>query len=134
MSETTMTPSIPTKPNKANLIRALLKQKRKPKDIAAEVGCKIQYVYSVQNYDRVKAVKTKNRVKYERKKAIVAGAVKRKYTKSGKYAKKVKAKASPAPMVESVVGEVRYVQVDVPQPHYDLTWKQRFTALFFGRV
>jgi hypothetical protein len=29
---------------------------------------------------------------------------------------------------------IRYIEVEVPQPHYNLTWKQRFTALFFGRV
>lgn len=26
------------------------------------------------------------------------------------------------------------IEVPVPQPHYNLTWKQRFTALFFGKV
>ena len=127
MSETTMTPSIPTKPNKANLIRALLKQKRKPKDIAAEVGCNVQYVYSVQNYDRVKAVKAKNRVKYERKKAIVAGAVKRKYTKSGKYAKKVKSPLNVPPVVKT-----QYIEIEVPQPFSHFTFWQRLRILFLG--
>lgn len=36
--------------------------------------------------------------------------------------------SAPAPV------PIRYIEVEVPQPHYNLTWKQRFTALFFGRV
>lgn len=116
-------PTIPTKTNKAALIRALLKQKKKAKEIAAEVGCLMQYVYSVQNAERVRARKAKARRDYERRKEIVAGSIKRKYVKSGKYSKK----ATP---------EVRtqYIEIEVPQPHYNLTWGQRIKALFTGRV
>lgn len=122
-------PTIPTKTNKAALIRALLKQKKKAKEIAAEVGCLMQYVYSVQNADRVRAKKAKARRDYERRKEIVAGSVKRKYVKSGKYSKKVKSPLDVPPVVKT-----QYIEIEVPQPHYNLTWGQRIKALFTGRV
>ena len=129
MTETVTTP---TKTNKAALIRALLKDKTKSKsDIAEEVGCKVQYVFSVQNHDRVKAKKLKAKKAYERKLERLKGASKRKYVKSGKYAKKVPAPTTP--VVEPIV-KTQYIEIEVPQPHYNLTWRQRFTALFFGRV
>jgi hypothetical protein len=125
MSETTTTPTTPTRINKAALIRSLLRAGKTKDEAAAEAGCDVQYVYGV-----VYAEKQRKRLlKAKRKQEIRKGAPKRAYIKTGKYAKK-----DESPVVESVVGEVRYVQVDVPQPHYDLTWKQRFTALFFGRV
>jgi hypothetical protein len=122
-SDTPIGSVIPTKPNKAALIRELLKQKKKAKEIAAEVGCLVQYVYSVQNADRVRARKAKARRDYERRKEIVAGSVKRKYVKSGKYAKK----ATP---------EVRtqYIEVEVPQPFSHFTFWQRLRILFLGRA
>jgi hypothetical protein len=116
----------PTKTNKAALIRELLKDKTKsPTQIAVEVGCNVQYVYGVMAYERSRQKKLRAKRKVE----LLKGAAKRKYTKSGKYAKKsVTVVASPT------LGEIKYVQVDVPQPHYNLTWKQRFVAFFFGRV
>jgi hypothetical protein len=129
MTETVTTP---TKTNKAALIRALLKDKTKSKsDIAEEVGCKVQYVFSVQNHDRVRARKARAKRKLERQAELRNGAPKRKYTKSGKFAKQVSAPTTP--MVEPVV-KTQYIEIEVPQPHYNLTWRQRFTALFFGRV
>jgi hypothetical protein len=129
MTETVTTP---TKINKAELIRTLLKDKTKSKsDIAEEVGCKVQYVFSVQNHDRVRARKARAKRKLERQAELRNGAPKRKYTKSGKYAKQVPAPTTP--MVEPVV-KTQYIEIEVPQPHYNLTWRQRFTALFFGRV
>jgi len=118
MTETTKTP---TKVNKAALIRALLKQKKKAKDIAAEVGCKVQYIYGVQNAARVRAKKAKAKRAYTRKLELLKGAPKRKYTKSGKYAKK----ATP---------EVRtqYIEVEVPQPFSHYTFWQRLRILFLG--
>jgi hypothetical protein len=77
----------------------------------------------VQNHDRVKARKAKAKRDYERRKEIAAGSVKRKYVKSGKFAKKA------APEVRT-----QYIEIEVPQPHYNLTWSQRFKALFTGRV
>jgi hypothetical protein len=153
------TPTIPTKTNKAALVRVLLKQKKTAKQIAAEVGCKPQYVYSVQNHDRVKARKAKAKRDYERRKEIAAGSVKRKYVKSGKYSKKVKSPLD-VPMVEidrdrlkaeqtelhelnahfikqlqeATTPKIQYIEIEVPQPHYNLTWSQRFKALFTGRV
>lgn len=122
--------TIQTKTNKAALIRELHAQGKAPGAIAVEVGCNVQYVYGVLSYEKIKAKKAKAKAKRERDLAkLNTPKPKRKYTKSGKYAKKpVAVVASPT------LGEIRYVQVDVPQPHYKLTWKQRFVALFFGRV
>jgi hypothetical protein len=129
MTETTKTP---TKTNKAALIRELLKDKTKSRvQIAEEVGCKVQYVFSVQNHDRVRAKKARAKKAYERKLERLKGAPKRQYVKSGKYAKKVPAPTTP--VVEPIV-KTQYIEIEVPQPHYNLTWRQRFTALFFGRV
>lgn len=129
MTETTKTP---TKTNKAELIRTLLKDKNKTRaQVAEEVGCSTQYVFSVQNKEKVKAKKAKAKRAYERKLELLNGAPKRKYTKSGKFAKQVPAPTTP--VVEPVV-KTQYIEIEVPQPHYNLTWRQRFTALFFGRV
>ena len=123
MTEATV---IPTKPNKSNQIRELLAQGVTPSIIAKDMGVLIQYVHSVRRRDIEKAKKLKAQAKQ---------TTKRKYTKSGKYAKKA---ASPldVPPVVAPAPEVRtqYIEVEVPQPHYNLTWKQRFVALFFGRV
>jgi hypothetical protein len=35
---------------------------------------------------------------------------------------------------EATKPKIQYIEIEVPQPHYNLTWRQRFTALFFGRV
>jgi|694.fasta_scaffold39062_10 hypothetical protein len=156
MTETVTTP---TKTNKAALIRALLKDKTKSKsDIAEEVGCKVQYVFSVQNHDRVRARKARAKRKLERQAELRNGAPKRKYTKSGKFAKKVPAPTTPMvgldrdqlkaeqaelhelnaqfiqQLQEATKPKIQYIEIEVPQPHYNLTWRQRFTALFFGRV
>lgn len=122
-SDTPIGSVIPTKPNKAALIRALLKQKKNAKDIAAEVGCKVQYVYSVQNVDRVRAKKAKAKRAYERKLELLKGSVKRKYVKSGKYAKKT------TPEVRT-----QYIEVEVPQPFSHFTFWQRLRILFLGRA
>jgi len=79
MTETVTTP---TKINKAELIRTLLKDKNKTRaQIADEVGCSKQYVFSVQNAARVRAKKARAKRQYERKLEILNGAPKRKYTK-----------------------------------------------------
>jgi hypothetical protein len=123
---------IKTKTNKAALIRELLKDKTKSKsDIAEEVGCKVQYVFSVQNHDRVRARKAKAKRAYERKLERLKGAPKRTYTKSGKYAKK--APAPTTPVVEPVV-KTQYIEVEVPQPFSHYTFWQRLRILFLGRV
>lgn len=121
---------IKTKTNKAALIRTLLKDKTKTKvAIANEVGCDPQYVYSVQNYDRVRARKLKAKERLAKLARSVGNKAKRKYVKSGKYSKKAKSPLNVPPVVKT-----QYIEVEVPQPHYDLTWKERFIALFFGRV
>ena len=124
---------IKTKTNKAALIRELLKDKTKSRaQIAEEVGCKVQYVFSVQNHDRVRAKKARAKRKLERQAELRNGAPKRKYTKRAEPVAAVNA-APTTPVVEPVV-KTQYIEVEVPQPHYNLTWRQRFTALFFGRV
>lgn len=156
MTETVTTP---TKTNKAAIIRILLKDKNKTRaQIAQEVGCSTQYVFSVQNADRARVKKARAKRKLERQAELRNGAPKRKYTKSGKFAKKVPAPT--APMVEfdrdqlkaeqaelhelnaqfiqqlqeATKPKIQYIEIEVPQPHYNLTWRQRFTALFLGRV
>jgi hypothetical protein len=129
MTETVTTP---TKTNKAELIRTLLKDKNKTRaQIAEEVGCKVQYVFSVQNHDRVRARKLKAKRKLERQAELRNGAPKRKYTKSGKFAKTVPAPTTP--MVEPVV-KTQYIEVEVPQPFSHYTFWQRLRILFLGRA
>ena len=38
-------------------------------------------------------------------------------------------RAAPKPEIKT-----QYIEIEVPQPHYNLTWRQRFAALFLGRV
>lgn len=137
----------PTKINKSAMIRELLASGVPPTQVALDVGCKPQYVYGVMAYERSRQKKAKAKAKRERD-LTKLNAPKRKYVKSGKYSKKAAAvPAAPIVSAEEMealkqipletpapVTEIRYVAVDVPQPHYNLTWKQRFTALFFGRV
>jgi hypothetical protein len=154
MTETTKTP---TKTNKAALIRALLKDKTKSKsDIAEEVGCKVQYVFSVQNHDRVRARKARAKRKLERQAELRNGAPKRKYTKSGKFAKQVPAPTTPMveldrdqlkaeqaelhelnadfirQLQEATKPRIQYIEVEVPQPFSHYTFWQRLRILFLG--
>jgi hypothetical protein len=121
MTETVTTP---TKTNKAAIIRELLKDKTKSRaQIADEVGCKVQYVISVQNYDRVRARKLKAKRKIERQQERRNGAPKRKYTKRNS--------APTTPMVEPVV-KTQYIEIEVPQPFSHYTFWQRLRILFLG--
>ena len=154
MTETVTTP---TKTNKAALIRALLKDKTKSKsDIAEEVGCKVQYVFSVQNHDRVRARKARAKRKLERQAELRNGAPKRKYTKSGKFAKQVPAPTTPMveldrdqlkaeqaelhelnadfirQLQEATKPRIQYIEVEVPQPFSHYTFWQRLRILFLG--
>ncbi len=148
MTETVTTP---TKTNKSALIRELLKDKTKSKSaIAEEVGCKVQYVFSVQNYDRVRARKLKAKRKIERQQERRNGAPKRKYTKRNS--------APATPMVEidrdqlkaeqtelhelnahfirqlqeATKPKVQYIEIEVPQPFSHYTFWQRLRILFLG--
>ena len=156
MTETTKTP---TKTNKAELIRTLLKDKNKTRaQIAEEVGCKVQYVFSVQNHDRVRARKARAKRKLERQAELRNGAPKRKYTKSGKFAKKVPAPTTPMveldrdqlkaeqaelhelnaqfiqQLQEATKPRIQYIEVEVPQPFSHYTFWQRLRILFLGRA
>lgn len=117
------------KESKADKIRALTAQGMKPRDIAATVGSTLQSVYDVQYKDRMRA-KTKGKKK-ELASSVrispVTGKPVRKY-------KKRSAKKSRAEQAVPTPPKVQYIEVEVPQPHYNLTWGQRFKALFTGRV
>lgn len=115
------------KETKADKIRALTAQGMKPRDIAATVGSTLQAVYDVQYRDRAKAKTKKKELASSVRISPVTGKPVRKYKK--RSAKKSRAKqAVPTPP------KVQYIEVEVPQPHYNLTWGQRFKALFTGRV
>jgi len=154
MTETTKTP---TKTNKAELIRTLLKDKNKTRaQIAQEVGCKVQYVFSVQNADRARVKKARAKRKLERQAELRNGAPKRKYTKSGKFAKKVPAPTTPMveldrdqlkaeqaelhelnadfirQLQEATKPRIQYIEVEVPQPFSHYTFWQRLRILFLG--
>jgi len=131
----------PTKINKSAMIRELLASGVPPTQVALDVGCKPQYVYGVMAYERSRQKKAKAKAKRERDLAKIVP--KRKYVKSGKYSKKAAAVPA-APIVSAeemealkappTLGEIKFIEMPVPQPHYNLTWKQRFVAFFFGRV
>jgi transcriptional regulator with XRE-family HTH domain len=154
MTETTKTP---TKTNKAELIRTLLKDKNKTRaQIAQEVGCKVQYVFSVQNADRARVKKARAKRKLERQAELRNGAPKRKYTKSGKFAKTVPAPTTPMveldrdqlkaeqaelhelnadfirQLQEATKPRIQYIEVEVPQPFSHYTFWQRLRILFLG--
>lgn len=113
------------KQTKADKIRALTAQGMKPRDIAATVGGTLQSVYDVQYRDRMKT--KKKELASSVRISPVTGKPVRKYKK--RSVKKNRAKqAVPTPP------KVQYIEVEVPQPHYNLTWGQRFKALFTGRV
>jgi transcriptional regulator with XRE-family HTH domain len=105
MTETVTTP---TKINKAELIRTLLKDKNKTRaQIADEVGCSKQYVFSVQNAARVRAKKAKAKRAYERKLEILKGAPKRKYTKKAESVAAPAAAPAPAPAPKKSLADER---------------------------
>jgi transcriptional regulator with XRE-family HTH domain len=105
MTETVTTP---TKTNKAELIRTLLKDKNKTRaQIADEVGCSKQYVFSVQNAARVRAKKAKAKRAYERKLELLNGAPKRKYTKKAESVAAPAAAPAPAPAPKKSLAEER---------------------------
>jgi hypothetical protein len=133
------------KETKADKIRALTAQGMKPRDIAATVGSTLQAVYDVQYRDRIKARVAKKKlasVSVSPRISPVTGKPVRKYKK--RKAKKSLAErgAELKRMAEERRAEravptppkVQYIEIEVPQPHYNLTWGQRFKALFTGRV
>lgn len=116
------------KETKADKIRALTAQGMKPRDIAATVGSTLQSVYDVQYKDRMRA-KTKGKKKELASSVRISPVTGKPVRKYKKRAKKSRAEqAVPTPP------KVQYIEVEVPQPHYNLTWGQRFKALFTGRV
>jgi transposase-like protein len=138
----------PTRINKADMIRELITSGVSPAQVARDVGCKPQYVYGVIAYERKKVAKLKAKAK---------STPKRKYTKSGKYAKKVKSPLD-VPMVkldrdqlkaeqaelhelnadfirqlqEANKPRIQYIEVEVPQPFSHYTFWQRLRILFLG--
>jgi transposase-like protein len=146
----------PTRINKADMIRELLTSGVSPAQVARDVGCKPQYVYGVIAYERRKAAKLKAKAKYARKKEVAGGAPKRKYTKSGKYAKPAPAPTTPMveldrdqlkaeqaelhelnadfirQLQEANKPRIQYIEVEVPQPFSHYTFWQRLRILFLG--
>lgn len=140
----------PTRINKADMIRELLTSGVSPTQVARDVGCKPQYVYGVIAYERKKVTKLKAKAKA---KAKANGAPKRKYVKSGKYAKKPttpmvefdrdQLKAEQAELnelnadfirqlQEATKPRIQYIEVEVPQPFSHYTFWQRLRILFLG--
>ncbi len=164
MTETQQTNNIttitPTRINKADMIRELLTSGVSPAQVARDVGCKPQYVYGVIAYERKKVakLKAKAKAKYARKKEVAGGAPKRKYTKSGKYAKPVPAPTTPVveldrdqlkaeqaelhelnadfirQLQEATKPRIQYIEIEVPQPFSHYTFWQRLRILFLGRA
>ena len=109
-------------------VRVLLKEGRSVQEIAATVGVTTQFVYNVQYHER-----KKNKAEPTEPVRISAktGKPVRKYTR--KKAKKPLVERTALPPVPAEP-QVKYIEIEVPQPHYNLTWGQRFKALFTGRV
>lgn len=111
--------SIGKKQSKAAQIRALLAQGKTPQEAAKSMGVKPQYVYSVQYYEKKKAL---------------AAAPKR------KPGRPKKVRFETAPISIDVTKEPPYVGEWTVTAKYDappvprLTWRQRLRALFTGRV
>lgn len=128
-------------------VRILLKEGRSVQEIAATVGVTTQFVYNVQYSERKKAKAAEAQTQAQAAAAsprisAVTGKPVRKYKK--RKAKKSVAergaelrqwaeerKALPPVHTEP---QVKYIEIEVPQPHYNLTWGQRFKALLTGRV
>jgi transposase-like protein len=162
MTETQQTNNVttitPTRINKADMIRELLTSGVPPTQVARDVGCKPQYVYGVIAYERSKAAKLKAKAKYARKKEVANGAPKRKYVKSGKYAKKAPAPTTPVveldrdqlkeeqaelnelnadfirQLQEATKPRIQYIEIEVPQPFSHYTFWQRLRILFLGKA
>jgi transposase-like protein len=137
----------PTRINKADMIRELITSGVSPAQVARDVGCKPQYVYGVIAYERKKVAKLKAKAK---------STPKRKYTKSGKYAKAVPAPTTPMvkldrdqlkaeqaelnelnadfirQLQEATKPRIQYIEVEVPQPFSHYTFWQRLRILFLG--
>jgi len=133
------------KETKADKIRALLAQGMKPGDIAATVDCMVQAVYDVQYRDRKSVGKVI--VRSNRKKTLASVRISNRTGKPvRKYKKRKQSLAQRGAELRRMVEErkqeaqrseppkVGYIEIEVPQPHYNLTWGQRFKALFTGRV
>lgn len=111
-------------------VRILLKEGRSVQEIAATVGVTTQFVYNVRYSEQKKAKGAEAKAEAVRISPKTGKPV-RKYTKS--KAKKSLAEHTALPPVPAEP-QVKYIEIEVPQPHYSLTWGQRFKALFTGRV
>lgn len=110
--------------SRAERVRILLKEGRSVKEIAATVGVAAQFVYNVR-YDAAKKAKAAQAAPDGVRISEKTGKPVRKYKK-----RRVKPASTPTPTPP----KVQYIEIEVPQPHYNLTWGQRFKALFTGRV
>lgn len=134
------------KETKADKIRALTAQGMKPRDIAATVGSTLQAVYDVQYRDRKSVDKVIDRLNGKKKLASSVRISPITGKPVRKYKKKKKSLAERGAELRRMTEErkqktqqpeppkVQYIEIEVPQPHYNLSWGQRFKALFTGRV
>lgn len=111
-----------TKPTKAERVRILLKEGRSVQEAAATVGVTKQYVYNMKyKLRKMQHVEAKPVVRISE----ITGKPVRKYKKR---------QTKPASTPTSTPPKVQYIEIEVPQPHYNLTWGQRLKALLTGRV
>ena len=112
-------------------IRKLLKEGRSTAEIMALTGTHkhivglVKYHMERQENARISPITGKPVRKYKKNRKSLAerGAELRRMVKERKQQAK-----QPEPP------KVQYIEIEVPQPHYNLTWGQRFKALFTGRV
>jgi transposase len=131
-----------TKPlSRTQRVRILTKEGRSVQEIAATVGVTTQFVYNVQWHERKKAKAAEAAAASPRISTVTGKPVrpykKRKAKKSlaerGAELRQWAAERTELPPVPAEP-QVKYIEIEVPQPHYSLTWGQRFKALFTGRV
>lgn len=122
-------------------VRILLKEGRSVQEIAATVGVTAQFVYNVRYSEQKKAKGAEAKAEAVRISPKTGKPV-RKYTKRkakkslaerGAELRQWAAERTELPPVPAEP-QVKYIEIEVPQPHYSLTWGQRFKALFTGRV
>ena len=131
MTQTKQSKHQPTELSKR--IRVLLKEGRTPAEIMALTGAKrhivglVKYHMERQENIRISPITGKPVRKYTKRKA------KKSLAERGAELRQWAAERTELPPVPAEP-QVKYIEIEVPQPHYSLTWGQRFKALFTGRV
>lgn len=105
--------------SRAKRVRILLKEGRSIQEIAATVGVTLQYIYNIRYQQKVKGERESARI------SPLTGKPVRKYTRR---------KTTLVEKTKAVEPTIRYIEIPVQQPHYDLSWGQRLKAFFTGRI